>query len=81
MLITKVNFEGKRTRVPYSLNQTLQLLFISSLNFVGLLFESGYYLRAAFIKLGTEDEEKSTASSKVEWLQTPGSQSEETLPL
>jgi len=35
----------------------LQLLFISSHNFVWLLFESGYYLRAAFIKPGTEDEE------------------------
>ena len=37
--------------IPYSLDQTPRLLFISSRNFVRLLFESGYYLRAAFIKL------------------------------
>ena len=43
--------------IPYSLNQTLRLLFISSRNSVRLLFKSGYYLRAAFIKLRTEDEE------------------------
>jgi len=40
---------------------------------VRLLFESSYYSRAAFIKLGTEDEE-------IHWLQMPGRQSEETLP-
>jgi len=33
-----------------------QLLYISSSNFVRLLFKSGYYSRAAF-KLETEDEE------------------------
>ena len=44
-----------------------------------LLFKNGYYLRAAFIKLGMKMK-KSTASRKVEWLQTPMSQSEETLP-
>ena len=38
--------------VPYLLDQTLRLLFILSRNFVQLLFEKGYYLRAAFIKLG-----------------------------
>ena len=38
-----------------------------------LLFESSYYSRAAFIKLGTEDEE-------IHWLQMPGRQSEEKLP-
>ena len=38
-----------------------------------LLFESSYYSRAAFIKLGTEDEE-------IHWLQMPGRQSKETLP-
>jgi len=43
--------------IPYSFNQTLRLLFISSHNFVWLLFESGYYLRAVFIKLRMEDEE------------------------
>ena len=32
-----------------------RLLFISSRNFVWLLFESGYYLRAAFIKLSGID--------------------------
>jgi len=31
--------------------------FISLCNFVWLLFESGYYSTAAFIKFGTEDEE------------------------
>ena len=35
----------------------LRLLFISSHNFVRLLFESGYYSRASFIKLGMENEE------------------------
>jgi len=40
---------------------------------VWLLFESGYYSRAVFIKLETEDEE-------IHWLQMPGRQSEETLP-
>jgi len=40
---------------------------------VQLLFESSYYLRAAFIKIGTEDEE-------IHWLQMSGRQSEETLP-
>ena len=43
--------------LPYSLNQMPQLLFISSCTFVRLLCESGYYSRAAFIKLRTEDEE------------------------
>ena len=38
-------------------DQTPRLLFISSCNFVQLLFESSYYSRPAFIKLGTEDEE------------------------
>jgi len=33
-------------------------------NFVWLLFESGYYLRVVYIKLGTEDEE-------IHWLQMP----------
>ena len=47
--------------------------FISLRNFVWLLFESGYYSRAAFIKLGTEDE-------AIHWLQMPGKQSKETLP-
>ena len=42
-------------------------------NFVRLLFDSDYYLRAALIKLGTEDEE-------IHWLQMPGRQSKETLP-
>ena len=37
--------------ILYLLDQTPQLLFISSPNFVRLLFKSGYYLRAAFIKL------------------------------
>ena len=37
--------------IPYLLDQMLRLLFFSSRNFVRLLFESGYYLRAAFIKL------------------------------
>ena len=41
---------------PTALDQMLQLLFISSRNFVWLLFESSYYLRAVF-KLGMEDEE------------------------
>ena len=41
----------------YSLNQMPWLLFISSRNFVQLLFESGYYSRVMLIKLGTEDEE------------------------
>ena len=49
------------------------LLFISSRNFVWL---RGYYSRAAFIKLGTKNEE--TASRKVEWLQMLGSQPKET---
>ena len=35
----------------------LWLLCISSPNFVRLLFESGYYSRAVFVKLRTEDEE------------------------
>ena len=39
------------------LDQTPQLLFILSHNFVRLLFKSGYDSRVAFIKLGTEDEE------------------------
>ena len=58
----------------------LQLLFISSCNFVRLLhvLKSGYYSRAAFIKLRTEDE--GIHCLKVEWLQTPGNQSKETLP-
>ena len=38
-------------RVPYLLDQTPRLHFISSRNFVRLLFESGYKSRAAFIKL------------------------------
>jgi len=50
------------------------------MEFFRLLFENSYYSRAAFIKLGRKMK-KSTASRKVEWLQTPGSQSEETLPL
>ena len=37
--------------VPYLLDQTPRLHFISSRNFVRLLFESGYKSRAAFIKL------------------------------
>ena len=41
-------------RILYSLDRTL---FISSHNFVQLLFESSYYSRAAFINLGTDDEE------------------------
>ena len=59
--------------IPYSLYRTPRLLFISLLNCVWLLFESGYYLRVLFIKLGTEDGE-------IHWLQMPGRQSEETLP-
>jgi len=43
--------------LQYLLDQTPQLLFISSRNFERLLFESNYYLRAAFIKLRMEDEE------------------------
>jgi len=43
--------------ILYSLDQTPQLLFISSRNFVRLLFKSSYYSRAVFIKLGTEDDE------------------------
>ena len=42
--------------IPYLLDWTLRLLFISLRNFVQLLLESGYYLRAVF-KLGVEDEE------------------------
>jgi len=34
----------------YLLNQTPQLLFTSLHNFVWFLFESSYYLKAAFIK-------------------------------
>ena len=64
---------------PYSLDQMPWLLYISSCDYVQLLFKSGYYLRVAFIKLGTKMK-KSTASRKVEWLQMPVSQSEETLP-
>ena len=37
--------------ITYFLDQTPWLLFISSRNFVRLLFKSSYYLRAAFIKL------------------------------
>ena len=37
--------------ISYLLDQMPRLLFISSRNFVWLLFESGYYSRAAFIKL------------------------------
>ena len=44
-------------QLMYSLDQMPWLLFISSRNFVQLLFESGYYLRAVLIELGTEDEE------------------------
>ena len=40
------NFE-----IPYFFNQTPRLLFISLLVFVRLLFEGGYYSRAAFISL------------------------------
>jgi len=43
--------------ILYSLDQMPRLLFISSRNFVWLLFESGYYSRAPSIKLRTEDEE------------------------
>jgi len=43
--------------ITYSLDQMPWLPFISSRNFVWLLFESDYYLRAGFIKLGMEDEE------------------------
>ena len=57
----------------------LWLLFISSCNFVQLLFESGYYMRAAFIRLRTKMK-KSTASRRAKWLQTPVSQCEERLP-
>ena len=35
--------------IPYSLDQTPRLLFISSSEFVRRLFESGDYSRAAFI--------------------------------
>ena len=35
--------------IPYSLDQTPRLLFISSPEFVRRLFESGDYWRAAFI--------------------------------
>ena len=59
--------------ISESLDWTLWLLFISMRNFVRLLFDSDYYLRAALIKLGTEDEE-------IHWLQMPGRQSKETLP-
>ena len=59
---------------PYSLGQMPWLLFIPPCNFVQLLFKSSYYLRVAFIKLGMKMK-KSTASRKVEWLQTPVSQS------
>ena len=38
-------------KLLYSLNQILQLLFISVINFVQLLFESGGYQRVAFIQL------------------------------
>ena len=38
------------TYILYLLNQTLQLLFISSHNFAWLLFESGYKSSVAFIK-------------------------------
>jgi len=41
------------------------------MQFVRLLFESSYYSRVAFIKLGTEDE--------IHLLQMPGRQSKETL--
>ena len=35
--------------IPYLLDQMPRLLFISSINFVWLLFKSGDYSRAAFI--------------------------------
>ena len=54
------------------------LLFISSRNFLWLLFESGVYL-AQWTQTG-QKMKKSTASRKVEWLQMLGSQSKETLP-
>ena len=41
--------EDRSSKLPYLLDQTPRLL--SSRNFVRLLFESGYYSRAAFIKL------------------------------
>ena len=44
-------------KVLHSLNQTPWLLFISSHNFVRLLFKSGYYSSVAFIKLGMHDKE------------------------
>jgi len=50
MLVNKVSSKDK-------VHTGLDMLSISSHKFVRLLFESGYYLRAAFIKLGTEDEE------------------------
>ena len=59
--------------LPYLLDRTPRLLFISLCNFVRLLFESSYYSRAVFIKLRTENEE-------IHWLQMPGRQSEEKLP-
>ena len=38
-----------QVHVPYSLDQMLRLLFISSINFVWPLFESGDYLQVAFL--------------------------------
>ena len=49
--------DSSKQQLPYSLDQTPRLLFISSRNFVQLLLESGYYSRVAFIKLGMEDGE------------------------
>ena len=49
--------DSSKQQLPYSLDQTPRLLFISSRNFVQLLLKSGYYSRVAFIKLGMEDGE------------------------
>ena len=47
----KVLLENTEVILPCLLNRMPRLLFISSCNFVRLLFESGYYSRAVFIKL------------------------------
>ena len=54
--------------IPYSLDQTLRLLFISLINFVRLLFESGDYSRAAFISLSQSHRWHRRERSSIEWL-------------
>ena len=54
--------------IPYSLNQTPSLLFISSINFVRLLFKSGNYSRVAFISLSQSLCWCRREQSSIEWL-------------